>query len=181
MMPINVMAQNINVAFTIDNNYPIFTLLAISSILKNNHSNSEYTFHIVENNITGKNKSKMKYYVSDKWKQKIIFYNLDTNTIDKGFDFYKFSGNRITNIGMARVALPEILPKEMHKVIYLDGDILVTRDLLELYNTDMEGMPVALATNHWHINYKMHKFKKYYNSGVILMDLDKCRKYNITK
>ena len=31
-----VRAENINVAFTIDNNYPIFTMLVINSILRLN-------------------------------------------------------------------------------------------------------------------------------------------------
>ena len=42
----------INIAFAIDNNYPIFTLLAIDSMLKNNTSNANIRFFIVENNLT---------------------------------------------------------------------------------------------------------------------------------
>lgn len=49
-----VRAENINVAFTIDNNYPIFTMLVINSILRNNTSNSDYTFYVIENNLTAK-------------------------------------------------------------------------------------------------------------------------------
>lgn len=179
-MPIYTEAKRINVAFAIDNNYPIFTLLAINSILKNNYSNSEYTFYIIENNITPKNKSKMKHYVTDKWRQEIKFVNIDISKIDKGYNFYKFSDNRITNIAMARIALTEILPKNINRVIYLDGDILATEDLLKLYETDLKNKPIGLVTNLYPAKYKNFNKKYYYNSGVILMDLGKCRKDKIT-
>ena len=69
-----VRAENINVAFTIDNNYPIFTMLVINSILRNNTSNSDYTFYVIENNLTAKNKLKMQKYVN-KRKQTVEFIN----------------------------------------------------------------------------------------------------------
>ena len=138
-------AQKINVAFTIDNNYPIYTLLVINSILKNNTSNSDYTFYIVENNLSFLNKIKMKRYV-EKRKQKIEFININTDKIDKGKWFYGFS-KRITSIAMVRILLPEIMPANVDRVLYLDGDILVLKDLKELYNTDMEGKAFAMAPN----------------------------------
>lgn len=173
-------AQKINVAFTIDNNYPIYTLLVINSILKNNTSNSDYTFYIVENNLSFLNKIKMKRYV-EKRKQKIEFININTDKIDKGKWFYGFS-KRITSIAMVRILLPEIMPANVDRVLYLDGDILVLKDLKELYNTDMEGKAFAMAPNI--SDYKSVKIfsigKTYYNSGVILMDLNKCRKEKVT-
>ena len=45
-------AEDINVAFTIDNNYPVFALLVINSILLNNDSNSHYNFYIVNNDLS---------------------------------------------------------------------------------------------------------------------------------
>ncbi len=180
-IPLSANAEKVNVAFTIDNNYPIFTLLAINSILKNNTSNSEYTFYIIENDITKKNKEKMKHYVSDLWGQKIVFYNIDSNIMKKYHNkFYRFQKNRISTIGIIRILIPEILPTNIHKVLYLDGDILVTDDLTPLYNYNLKENPAGLAKNHSKEKYIIHKFKKYYNSGVILMDLDKWRKQNIS-
>ncbi len=178
---LSTQAQRINVAFTIDNNYPIFTLLAIESILKNNTSNSDYTFYIVENNITKKNKAKMKHHVTDKWGQQIEFININTESIDKGINFYAFQHSRITPIGLARITIPNIIPQNIDRIIYLDGDILVTDDLLELYNFDLQNKPAGLVKNIVKEKYTIHKFKNYYNSGVILLDTKKWRQNHITE
>ena len=172
-------AQRVNVAFTIDNNYPLFTLLAINSILVNNKSNSDYMFYIVENNITDRNKRFMEKFVTNMGQQ-IEFINIDTSIIDNGTYYYTFSeGKRITKIGMARILLPEFLPETVHRVIYLDGDILVTGDLSELYNSDLGGKSTGMSDNIGLLEYTKYKFKNYYNSGMIVMDLDKWRKSKI--
>ena len=76
---------NINVVFTIDNNYPIYTMLLINSILKNNISNSKYTFWVIEPDITPKNKAKMKKFVEDFGQEinfiDIVFFNILQNVV----------------------------------------------------------------------------------------------------
>lgn len=176
LFPLQSLAENINVAFTIDNNYPIFTLLVINSILQNNNSDSNYTFYIVEDNLSSKNKTKMQEYVT-KRNQNIEFINIDTKIIDDGNFFFGFS-NRITPIAMARILLPKILPQNVHRVIYIDGDTLVLEDLKTLFEFDLKGKPFGMGVNITAYD-EVSNFKingNYYNSGVILMDLDKCRK-----
>lgn len=176
------MARN-NVVFTIDNNYPVYTLLTINSILLNNKSKSEYTFWIVENNISNINKKIMKNFVNSRH-QKINFININTNNIDDGKNLYKatpWSGH-VTRIGTARLYIPELLDKES-KALYLDSDLLVISDLNELYQTDISGYGVALCKD------TIERYRKkiqytgptYYNSGVILMNLDYLRKMNATQ
>lgn len=179
LLQISAFAQKVNVAFTIDNNYPIFTLLAINSIIENNVSNSDYTFYIIENNISENNKNLMRKFV-EKRNQNIEFINFDTRVIDNGRYYFTFStGQRITPIGMARIMLPKILPDNLHKIIYLDGDILVTGDLSNLYKTDLKDKYAGMVENINEMDYSKYKFKKYFNSGMIIMDLDKWRKDNI--
>ena len=182
ILPLNVFAEgkkaHIDIAFTIDNNYPVFTLLAINSILKNNYSESDYTFYVVENNVTDKNKEMMRKFV-EKNHQKIEFINVDTYIIDQGKNFFKFSG-RITPIAFARILLPDLLPN-LDKVLYLDSDILVTTDLKPLFETDIRNYNAGMALNIAQDNgaLDLYKFKHgYYNSGVILMNLKKGRQEN---
>ena len=100
----------INIAFTIDNNYPVFTMLLMESILKNNTSNSKYYFHIVEDNITKLNKKIMNYYAKQRG-VKLAFYHTSTKNFDEGRNFYTFV-DRITPIGMSRITLPSLLPSD---------------------------------------------------------------------
>ena len=181
-LPLATLAKpvnNVNVAFTIDNNYPLYTLLAINSILRNNSSDANYHFYIVENDITEQNKNKMRNFIKEVNKTYLFdvtidFVHIDTDTIDKGHNLFAFS-NRITPIAIARIMLPDLL--DVDRVIYLDGDILVTTDLKKLYTFDLKGYPFGMAVNISQMGSLLGKSKTgfYYNSGVILMDLKKCR------
>lgn len=182
VVPIFAFAQEINVVFSIDNNYPLFTMLAINSILQNNDSNSHYNFYIVENNVTEKNKARMEKYVIDRG-QSIEFINIDTSVIDDGKTFTGFNPGHITKIAMARILLPDLLPKNIHRVIYLDSDICVFSDLKELYNADLGDNLAGLVLDREQ-TYYLDKFSLkngYYNSGVIVIDLDKWRKANMVE
>lgn len=177
--------QTINIAFTIDNNYPIFTMLAINSIFLNNYNCSDYHFYIVENNLSDKNKEKMRKFITNAnenntFKSELEFINIDTDTIDKGKYLFAFS-NRITPIAIARIMLPDLL--DIDKVLYMDGDILVTTDLLPLYETDLKNYVAGMVPNITQSTTPdIHtKTSTYFNSGVILMDLKKCRKMKSTE
>lgn len=172
--------ERVNVAFTIDNNYPIFTLITINSILLNNSSNSDYHFFIVENNLTNKNKQKMEDFVK-KRNQEISFIKINEPLIKK--EIYKYT-EHITSIAFARIFLPDLLPKDVSRVIYLDSDLVVTSDLKELYDTDLKGQVAGISLNDWDVygDGKLYKFKNgYYNTGVILFDIEKARKENSSK
>lgn len=173
-------AQDINVAFTIDKNYPIFTQITIFSILKNNLSNNHYNFFIIENNMTKRQKAEMRRFVQ-KMGQDISFIHISTDKIDNGINVYenKFIDGRISRIGMARLLLPEVLPDSVHKIIYLDSDVIVSDDIAELYNTDLKNNPIAMVIDIYSV--RIYNHPDYYNSGVIVMDVDMWKKEKITK
>ena len=175
--------DKIHVAFCIDNNYPLYTMLAINSILLNNTSNSKYYFHIVENNVSKFHKFQMKYFVKNRGAD-IEFIHFDTRILDKGRNYYRYEGNtkkwngaesHITRIASARLALPEILPN-IDKILYLDGDILVTTDLKNLWEIDLQDYYLGMVYDALHFIENI----EYFNDGIILFNLDKIRKENMT-
>jgi SAM-dependent methyltransferase len=80
-----------------------------------------------------------------------------------------------------RVALPELLPA-VSKVLYLDIDTIVLDRLAPLWELDLHGHLLAAVTNvpmPWHV----HRASElgldpshYFNSGVLLMNLDLMRR-----
>lgn len=181
---ISVQAREvINIAFTIDNNYAVPVLLTVNSILENNDSNSDYRFFIVETNLTEKNKQKIYDFVNKRG-YKVEFINVNTNFFDKGISFYdeKQWQGRINNIAISRILLPKILPQNIDKVLYLDADILVLRDLIDLWNQDITNYYAGMVVDCALPKYDFVDFgDKYYNSGVILIDLKKWREAQITE
>lgn len=78
--------------------------------------------------------------------------------------------NRWSYMSMIRLALHELLPEEK-RVLWLDVDTIVNRDIGELFETDLEGCYVAAAEE----PIRSKNPFVYFNTGVMLMDLEKLR------
>lgn len=86
----------------------------------------------------------------------------------------------------ARIAIPDLMP-EVQRVLYLDIDILVCDDCSGLFTTDMQG--AALGAVYEHVSSPSSFFNNtfdiplsypgYFNSGVLVMDLDVFRRENL--
>lgn len=83
-----------------------------------------------------------------------------------------------------RLLAHELLPSNLHKILYLDADILCINDLRTLYNTYLGENLYASAIHTGLTNttdvinkIRLQNFDAdgYYNSGVLLMNLDKIR------
>lgn len=81
-----------------------------------------------------------------------------------------------------RLLASQFLPEDLHRIIYLDPDILVINFLHPLWDMDMNGNLFAAASHTGitelanNINQiRLETDHDYYNSGVLLMDLDRAR------
>ena len=88
-----------------------------------------------------------------------------------------------SNIMMyARILLPSMLPN-LDKVIYLDCDLVVCKDLQSLWETNVNNMAVAMAPDLWYQDKgtlsRLGINNYYLNSGVIVMNLDYWRKHDV--
>lgn len=83
----------------------------------------------------------------------------------------------------ARIFIPELLAQK--RVIYLDCDTLVGGSLKELWEQDLGGKPLALATDCVPWTYKRAinhpKELPYYNAGVMVIDLEAWREHRCTE
>ncbi len=84
----------------------------------------------------------------------------------------------------ARVFLPEVL-EEDGRVLYLDCDTLVDGSLEDLFAVDLHGKPFALGYDCVLHHYKRHvrhpSELPYFNSGVMLIDLEAWRSHRCTE
>ena len=87
-----------------------------------------------------------------------------------------------------RLFLHKLLPSELHRVLYLDSDIVVIKDLFDFYHMDFQDKeiivtPDAVSTD---IIPEEHRNKlreqmgfqegdTYFNAGVLLLNLDRIR------
>ena len=100
------------------------------------------------------------------------------------FDAYKDVGTHsyISLSAYYRLKLPSILV-ELDKVLYLDCDVIVNTSLKDLYDTDITdyyaaGVKDIAMTSSGYVP-KLENNNIYFNTGVLLLNLDKMRKDKI--
>ncbi|PSR16362.1 glycosyltransferase family 8 protein [filamentous cyanobacterium CCP3] len=92
-----------------------------------------------------------------------------------------------------RLLLPDIIPPQFKKIIYLDSDLVVEGDLAKLWSQDFEGKALLAVQDpiHRSLDIAQHfksldlkyieteELQKYLNSGVLVIDLEKWRRNHI--
>ena len=82
-----------------------------------------------------------------------------------------------TPAALLKFSLGELLP-DLDKVLYLDGDILVRKNLAPIFDLDLGEKVLAAAPDTGVISFPrpIHaEVKRYFNSGVMLLNLKKMR------
>jgi lipopolysaccharide biosynthesis glycosyltransferase len=84
-----------------------------------------------------------------------------------------------------RLFAAELLPENLERVLYLDCDIYVRGSLKELYTIELGDKYLAAAEDVLHACFGMlnalsiDPINSYFNSGVMLIDLNKWRKFSV--
>ncbi len=159
-------------------NYSTWVGTAIQSIVE--HTNSSICFHILhDKTLSEANKNKFMQVAADAG-DSICFHLLDEalfSDIQDQMSFYTIGA-------MFRIMLPEILT-DLSKIIYLDADILVNRDIKDLWNVDIDDYCLAAVPDMQVIDGTIRpipvkrnevKADRYFNSGVLYMNLERIRK-----
>jgi len=178
-------ASALAIALICDNNYVMPTVVAIASIIKNKKKDTLLDIFVVTADLSDRNTE--------------LFYRLNTKSVrinvrkasTEGLPKHTYVAGRsraVTPSAMLKFRLPEIIDN-YNKVLYLDGDVIVREDLSWLYNQDigdyfLSAVEESSSIYHERINYPNKFFarvKNYFNSGVMLLNLEKMRKESATE
>ncbi len=170
-----------NIVFVTDDFYVKPLVVTITSIKKNIKGNDIYNIHILGNNLSEKNKEIIEKCSNNNIKINII----DANDYLKKLKNITCSNRHVNSTGLLKFYIPEIF-KTLDKILYLDSDILVLKDIKELINVRLNGYYLAAVKDPYPIIIKKEYLKtlgienqKYFNSGVMLLNLEKMRNDNI--
>lgn len=164
-----------------DHNFVIPMGVMMHSLCVNNKSN-ELHFHVfIDETVTEEQKKELREVINEG--NTLNFYLVDVSNIEK------YLIVKVANFPISiyyRLLLADILPETVHKVLYLDADIIVRHDLKELYDINIDDAALAAVTepdgtggNCERLGYPSEL--GYFNSGVILFNLDYFRKNNVTE
>ena len=166
-----------------DGHYIVWVGTVMQSILE--HTDSRICFHILHDETLS---------IDNKYKLEKVAYNgssiVEFHKIDENdFSVVNNQMSRFTIGAMFRCSLPELLP-DLNRIIYLDADLFVNRDIKELWDVDVREYCLAgvvdegvAVHNYPRILNKYPEIKKesYFNSGVLYMNLKKLREFGNLK
>ena len=150
----------------------------MKSIMLSQNSTTFINFYILCSNITKEQKEVINRISSQHKNCKIEY--VDMGNKYKDFRIPKIKGAVWTSANFYRVELQHLFPNEK-KILFLDGDTLIYKDLNTLYNYNIDGKYYVgmLENRDFNVTYFKKQFNNFINTGVILCNLDELRKGNI--
>lgn len=164
----------ISVVFISDDAYAVNTAVTMTSIRENREKKSRYCIYFVAINVESSKIKKICSLSEKGFDIKVIHHN---DTIQECTQ----RGSYVTSAALAKFFLPDIL-KDLDKVLYLDGDVLVQGDLKPLFDISLGEKYAAVVRDviaersspSIMKRLKSH-LKHYFNSGMMLMNLRRMR------
>lgn len=164
-----------HIVFNVDNGFVPHMCVTILSIIENCNVEKP-VFHVLTYNLSSENREYVSNLVSEKGTS-IYFYDVDVSKFD-GFPLGEKTGNaRLTYAAYLRLVIPDTLPKELDKVLYLDCDIVVINPIDELWNKDLTNFYLAALDDYGQcgisgaLRLELGEGFSYFNSGVMLLNL----------
>lgn len=172
------MKSKMNILFSCDENYVMPMTVCLTSVFENNtkcFGGEDYNnidVYILHSPLLEKQKEDLQN-LAKQYAQNLFLIEVD----DKYFNNVPtFSWTKETYYSLL---INEYLPKELDKILYLDCDTIVNKPLNTLYETDLgenylgaveqKDQPKLKAP----LGFSLED--QYFNTGVVLFDLIKCR------
>ncbi len=168
--PQSMPMEPIHLLVTLDSSYVMQLKVLLTSIRINNPG-ERFTLHLIHNDIAEDEIDRLGSWLGE------AGWSLQESTIDASLFDSAPSTRQYPKEMYYRLLAPHILMDE-ERVLYLDPDILVINPLRPLWDMDMQGFMLA-AASHTGITELANGVNRirlgtehdYYNSGVLLMDL----------
>lgn len=188
----------INICYITDDNYIPLTIFSIETLISKISNNYQYNIFILHTGkpVNIKFTKKNLHIINIKVDLEHI---LPENIIENRNDVIK----HVTTTALIKFAIPSIF-QNLSKILYIDGDIVINDDISKIFNDNIDEYSIGAVADDiefesyelWDkcfrnmhntsIYFKIHDkcIKEngfYFNSGVILFNLKKLRKTNITE
>ncbi|XP_018457889.1 probable galacturonosyltransferase-like 10 [Raphanus sativus] len=182
----------VHIAMTLDPAYLRGTVSAVHSILKHTSCPQNIFFHFI---ASGSSHVKTLSSVFPSLSFKV--YTFD-ETLVKDLISSSIRQALDSPLNYARSYLSEILSSCVHRVIYLDSDVIVVDDIKKLWKTSLTGSRTIGAPEYCHANFTKYfsdrfwsdrelsqvfdsKTPCYFNTGVMVIDLERWREGDYTR
>ncbi len=175
------MKNRLPVAFICDRGYIMQTSVALLSLIGSKNTDTVPDIHIVSYGLDETQERALLSLGREDAPVRIV--RGDACFSEDSFPVTESRYRVATKAALLKFYLPRLLP-ELDRVLYLDGDIIVRRDLSELGRIELGDCLAAAVRDLPQVFYEkrlLGEGKDYFNSGVMLLDLEKMRREGISE
>ena len=165
-----------NILVTLDENYIPPLKVMLWSLFFNNPG-CDFKVYLLHSSIPENSLRSLRRFVENNG-QKLFPIQIDNNYFENAPVVMHY-----TKEMYYRLLAYKFLPQDMNKILYLDPDILIINSIRELYNMDISDNLFAAAFHKRvpikeinKLRLKAYEMEEYFNSGVLLMNLELQRK-----
>lgn len=166
-----------NICTSSNSKYARYLYVMLTSLFENNRDDPVTVFVLTCDFTQADRLSLMN--LAEQYRQTVRFIDIDREAFTHLPTSTKYSLE-----AYFRLKMPELLPSEINRVLYLDVDIIVQGALREFYQLQMNGCSFAACPDfnfpeldlfHRELFHRTEHLK-YFNTGVVLWDLDRVRR-----
>ena len=159
-----------NVVYASDDNFAEIMGISICSLFENNKNVAELTVYVLEENISKENKQKLDTLAKAYGR---VIKNISTTSIIN--ELGTLHQDRGGASQFSRLFLSKLLPDNCTRVLYLDCDTCIRKNIENFYNQDLNGKTACgvmdcISKQHRAI-LGLEENEIYINSGMMLVDL----------
>jgi lipopolysaccharide biosynthesis glycosyltransferase len=176
-----MLKEKIQVVFAPDENYAVLAGVAMTSILHHASEPGRFHFYFLQGDRKLSAGSRAKFHeVIEAYGAALDYVEVDVRPL-AGFENH--GPKHISSAVYYCLMIPELLP-DLARCLYLDCDVLALGDLAELWDTNNAEAAVAAVCDCYVDRAGLKKYKvikHYFNSGVMLMNLQRWRERGHTQ
>lgn len=182
------MQNSINICTSFDLNYWKYWTVMLNSLIVNADFNQikKIEIYILTDFLDSETKKAIQNSLKRQWKEiNIYFLEYKISFFKDKFKTLKLA-DYISPLTLYRLLIDHILPINIDRVLYLDSDMIVDANILEIYNITLDNN-IIWACKEIYINLerynhldKKHILKIYFNAWLLLIDLNKWRQWDCT-
>lgn len=174
------MQEPIHVAFCVNDSYVPYITVTMKSIVEH-HRECEVFIHVLADSVSKQSQARLEKAIDGHRNASLQVYEVD----DASLQGLKIGVWTIS--AWYRLLLPQLLAKDVKRVLYLDADTIVTANIEELFRLDMTDKAVAGVLDTQSLKADTYDrcgysgSKQYICSGVLLINLEYWRENNLVQ
>lgn len=172
--------MKIDIVINTDDKFLQHAMAMLCSLYENNNKHN-IVVHVLQKSLSDKSKQYLTE-LSEKYNNSIIYYDVDESRL-QGVQFRK---NRpLSMAAYYRLLLSSVLPDDLDKVLYLDCDIIVVRDIEEIFHIEIDNYALAATldifpySQQHRLQLHMEADERTFCSGIMLVNLKYWREHNV--